>query len=312
MTEGPLISVIVPIYNVEKYLTECVASITGQTYRNLEIILVDDGSPDNCPAMCDKFSEQDNRIRVIHKPNGGLSDARNAGIDVARGDYLMFVDSDDFIDKGTVAGLLDLATSTDADVACGGICRYQNGNISEAVNRIIVSECMEFTGLEQLCNLLNSKTDCSSCAKLYKKRLLNNLRFIKGRYNEDIIFLFNLYNVCAKVAYTNHRFYYYRITDGSVTSQLSHRTMDALINMHEMEAEAFRQNLPINEAVKNYHCRTCLEIGYIIQREKGMSRFPEQTHYVKKETLRHMGYMLRHPDYNWRDLIHTIIVLIRL
>ena len=93
----PLISVIVPVYKVEQYLDECVQSIINQTYKNLEIILVDDGSPDRCPEMCDEYARQDSRIKVIHKPNGGLSSARNAGIDIARGEYIGFVDSDDYI-----------------------------------------------------------------------------------------------------------------------------------------------------------------------------------------------------------------------
>ena len=95
---GELISVIIPIYNVEAYLDECIASVIAQTYSNLEIILVDDGSPDNCPQMCDEWAAKDSRIRVIHKENGGLSDARNAGIDIATGEYIAFVDSDDWIE----------------------------------------------------------------------------------------------------------------------------------------------------------------------------------------------------------------------
>lgn len=98
---NPLISVIVPIYNVEKYLARCVDSIVNQTYKNLEIILVDDGSPDRCPQMCDDYAEKDSRIKVVHKKNGGLSDARNAGMAVATGEYISFIDSDDWIDLET-------------------------------------------------------------------------------------------------------------------------------------------------------------------------------------------------------------------
>ena len=101
---NPLISVIVPIYNVEKYLARCVDSIVNQTYKNLEIILVDDGSPDSCPDICDVWKEKDDRIKVIHKKNGGLSDARNAGLDIAQGEYVAFVDSDDFIDDKEEVG----------------------------------------------------------------------------------------------------------------------------------------------------------------------------------------------------------------
>ena len=106
---NPLISVIVPVYKVEEYLARCVDSILGQTYRNLEILLVDDGSPDRCGVMCDEYASRDSRIRVIHKENGGLSSARNAAIDVARGEYIGFVDSDDWIEPETYEALLDMA-----------------------------------------------------------------------------------------------------------------------------------------------------------------------------------------------------------
>ena len=117
MNNNPKISVIVPVYKVEKYLDKCVESIVNQTYKNLEIILVDDGSPDNCPAMCDEWAEKDERIRVIHKENGGLADARNAGMDIATGDYIGFVDSDDWIEPNMYEVLLKNALKYDADIS---------------------------------------------------------------------------------------------------------------------------------------------------------------------------------------------------
>ena len=120
MNNNPKISVIVPVYKVEKYLDRCVESIVNQTYKNLEIILVDDGSPDNCPVMCDEWAEKDERIRVIHKENGGLADARNAGMNIATGDYIGFVDSDDWIEPNMYEVLLKNALKYDADISrCG-------------------------------------------------------------------------------------------------------------------------------------------------------------------------------------------------
>ena len=116
-----LISVIVPVYKVENFLDRCVESIVGQTYENLEIILVDDGSPDNCPAMCDKWAEKDGRIKVIHKENGGVSSARNAALDIVSGDYICFVDSDDWIDPGMYEFLYKNSQKYDADISCCGI-----------------------------------------------------------------------------------------------------------------------------------------------------------------------------------------------
>ena len=116
MNNTPLISVIVPVYNVEKYLRKCVDSIVNQTYKNLEIILVDDGSPDNCGKICDEFAEMDNRVMVIHKENGGLSSARNAGLDIATGEYITFVDSDDYIENDTYEKVVVAINKFDSDL----------------------------------------------------------------------------------------------------------------------------------------------------------------------------------------------------
>mgnify|MGYP002514978694 CR=1 FL=1 len=122
----PLISVIVPVYKVEQYLHQCVDSILNQTYRNLEVILVDDGSPDGCPAICNVYAEKDERVRVIHKVNGGLSDARNAGMAVMNGEYLSFVDSDDLLPVDAVETLLKIAVEEDADLVLGGYNRFED------------------------------------------------------------------------------------------------------------------------------------------------------------------------------------------
>ena len=114
-----LISVVVPIYNVENYIKKCVDSILSQTYKNLEIILVDDGSPDNCPQICDEYAQKDNRIKVIHKENGGLSDARNAGIDISKGKFITFIDSDDYIEKDYVEVLYNSIKENASDMAIG-------------------------------------------------------------------------------------------------------------------------------------------------------------------------------------------------
>ena len=310
MTEK--VSVIVPVYNVEKYLDECVESILSQTYRNLEIILVDDGSPDRCPAMCDIWASRDKRVRVIHKPNGGLSDARNAGIDACTGDYIMFVDSDDFIDRDAVAVLHDLLATTGADIACGGVYRFESGRLREVYNKIITSGCMQFSGIELLRNMLDSSVDCSAWGKLYRRTVIGAHRFIKGRYNEDVIFLFPLYAECAKVVYTDRRISYYRATPGSVTSALSQKSMHHLQNALEMQAMADEWNLPVRKEMLNYMCRTCLELGYAIQRAGAASDFPEEAGFVKRHVVREFGYMLRSRFYNWRDIAHALILVARL
>lgn len=310
--EDPKISIIVPVYNVELYLDECVESLVGQTYRNLEIILVDDGSPDSCPRMCDAWGKTDERVHVIHKQNGGLSDARNAGINAAHGEFIMFVDSDDFISTNTVADLYALQCRTDGDVVCGGVYKYRNGQTTKIYNEIIRSETIVFTGIEQLKNMLNSKTECSVWGKLYKRSSIGNSRFIKGRYNEDVIFLFPFYATCSKVVYTNKRYYYYRDTEGSITYALSDKTMHALQNALEMEQMVIEKGIPVTGEMENYKCRTCLELAYAIQRGNARSRFPQQSDYTKRYVFAHFWYMFRHPGYTWKDLVHALIVLVKL
>jgi len=308
----PLISIIIPVYNVEKYLNECIESVINQTYVNLEIILVDDGSPDNCPQICDNWMQKDSRIKAIHKKNGGLSDARNAGLDIVTGEYIFFIDSDDFIDSNTIQDLYKLIIKTDSDIACGSIYKYLNGETRPVFNSIINTERDVFSGIEQLNNMLNSDTDCAVWNKLFKREIIKGHRFIKGRYNEDIIFLFPLYARCNRIVYTNRRYYYYRDTAGSVTNKFSEKTVHALINLHEMVKMTSELGLPIHESIDNYNCRCHLELGYAIQRDNARERFPEESNEVKKYIISHLAYMVKSRYYNWRDMIHALIVLVRL
>lgn len=311
-TMSELVSIIVPIYKVEKYLDECVSSLVNQTYSNIEIILVDDGSPDSCPQKCDNWAQKDARIKVIHKVNGGLSDARNAGIDESTGDYMMFVDSDDFVELDMVANLYYCIKKTDADVACCGIYNYINGEKSELYNRQLKENLTVFTSLNRLKALLRTATDCAAWGKLYKRTAIRNSRFVKGRYNEDVLFLFDLYQSCDRIVYIKRPLYNYRITPGSVTNTVSTRTMDCLTNALEMELIAKEKHLPIDKEIIGYKLRICLELGYIIQRANQMRHFPKETKFVKNYLRRNCWRMFFNGNYTWRDYMHAIINLVRL
>lgn len=179
----PLVSIIVPIYKVELYLRRCLDSIVNQSYTNLEIILVDDGSPDNCPQICDEYAANDNRIVVIHKENGGLSDARNAGLDICKGEYVSFVDSDDWVDEKYIEILLDLAIKENADISIGNHSfAYEDGSItkfsfesksylkSEAIKKIILYQTLPWG---------------ASWGKIYKRRIFLKYNFPVGKIHED-------------------------------------------------------------------------------------------------------------------------------
>ena len=179
------VSVIVPIYKVEPYLDQCVQSIVNQTYKNLEIILVDDGSPDNSPAMCDAWAEKDNRIRVIHKENGGFSSARNAGLDAATGDYIQFVDSDDWILPDMTAALVSCAVKENADVVRCGYCENVDGDTQEICTNSR-TYCPEYNKL--VIDIMNDGLMSGAVwNKLYKRGVLDGIRFRPG-YSEDILF----------------------------------------------------------------------------------------------------------------------------
>lgn len=224
---NPLISVIVPIYNVEKYLPRCVESIINQEYKNLEIILVDDGSPDNCPQICDDYQKQDSRIKVIHKKNGGLSDARNAGMEIATGEYVAFVDSDDWVDLKMFEHMMEVARNKNADIVeCNVYNAYDS--YSEKYNVDPYNEYMDnYAIMKAYVKDYNIKTVVWN--KVYKKELLNGIEFELGKYNEDEFFT---YRVLAKaniyVHLENYYYYYYQRKGSIMGSDFSLKKLDSL------------------------------------------------------------------------------------
>ena len=211
----PLVSIIVPIYKVEPYLRRCLDSIVNQTYTNLEIILVDDGSPDNCPQICDEYAAKDKRIIVIHKENGGLSDARNAGLDICKGEYISFVDSDDWVDEKYIEVLLSLSIKENTDIVIGEYVKT-NGKIPQKEENVWTKT---YSSKEALIRLFskNNITYTVSWGKLYKKELFNSIRFPIGKYHEDEFTTYILFYRSTKIAYTNKVIYYYFRHSNSIT-----------------------------------------------------------------------------------------------
>lgn len=220
------VSIIVPIYKVEKYLNRCITSIVNQTYGNLEIILVDDGSPDNCPQMCDDWAKRDSRIRVIHKKNGGLSDARNAGIQVITGDYVWFVDSDDYVDQNALDMLIKSAIENKSDVILFDAFRDIDGNIT----RLRYSfEDIYSTNAEIKKKILGryytNNHNGVYCVwnKLYKTSLIvdNGLLFDPDDIRcEDCWFNFKVFHLANKVSFVDNAYYYYFDNDESITHNI--------------------------------------------------------------------------------------------
>jgi glycosyltransferase involved in cell wall biosynthesis len=214
------ISIIIPVYNVEQYLEQCICSVLGQSYSNLEILLIDDGSTDHSPEICDRYEKKDSRITVIHQKNGGLSAARNRGLDQARGDLIYFLDSDDRIPGQAIQILYENMRKTGADISIGGINHVKEGeNLTESDYRGQVSCFSSREALEHI--YVNSYQESMVVAwgKLYRKRLWEHLRFPEGRYHEDEYVAHYLLGSARQVVYTDEKLYDYLMRTSSITGK---------------------------------------------------------------------------------------------
>lgn len=234
-----LISIIVPVYKVEDYLERCIESVRNQTYTNIEIILVDDGSPDACPQICDRYARQDARIKVIHKENGGLSDARNRGIDAAKGEYIGFVDSDDYIHPEMYMELWQSMKKTGADIAACGVEKV-SADSKPDVQQIKNNAVNVYTGRQAVENIFDGTLYLQSVVawnKLYKKELFENVRYPVGKIHEDEFTTYVLFYKCNKVVYNTGRYYYYyQRTDSIMGGRKTSFSADGLEAYEQMAA----------------------------------------------------------------------------
>ena len=210
----PLISVIVPVYNVEKYLQKCVDSILNQTFSDFELFLVDDGSPDNCGIICDEYAKKDNRIIVIHKKNGGLSDARNVAIDRAKGEYLTFIDSDDYVAENHLESLYKALMNNGSDIAVANITSFDDNKFQESfycpTDRELVLEGNDvFNTIYQPC----------ACSKLYKKLIFDVIRYPVGKLYEDVFVYHDVLAKAKRIVLTGQNTYFYLLRENSIMHQ---------------------------------------------------------------------------------------------
>ena len=210
------VSIIVPIYKVESYLHKCIDSIINQTYKNLEIILVDDGSPDNCGTICDEYALNDNRIKVIHKKNGGLSDARNEGLKIASGEWISFVDSDDWLENDAIEYMILLANEQQSDLIIGGTHKINDNDNSVIQTYTIAEDYKIMNTKEAFYDFFINRW--ASWARLYKASIHKNLYFPVGEINEDEAIVFTLLEKCSKIIRTSKIVYNYRWREQSITT----------------------------------------------------------------------------------------------
>lgn len=204
------VSVIIPIYKVLPFIDECINSVLQQTYDNIEIILVDDGSPDECGKICDKYQKIDKRVKTIHQENGGLSAARNAGLDIATGDFILFVDGDDLIVPNAIEWLIECQRNSDADIVQGRF--FRDKKELETVH----SEIELFSGRDFL---LSAYFRTEACINLYRSTCFINMRFPIGILHEDVALIYKIVYKAKRVAYTNVKFYYYRQRSNSIMTK---------------------------------------------------------------------------------------------
>lgn len=246
------ISVIVPIYKVEKYLCRCIESILKQTYDNLEIILVDDGSPDRCPEICDKYAMADPRIVVLHTPNGGVSAARNQAIEISSGRYLTFVDGDDFVAPDYIKCLYHILTVTESDIS---ICGYQNIHEHQLPNDTLLresnyidtddSEIISYSSEEALrCLFYQVPYDAAPWGKLYKKELFQSIRFPVRCWYEDFAIMPHIFAKAERICFHPHPGYgYVQRHTGTTLKAFSSEKMQ-LLDIAESNEDFIRANYP--------------------------------------------------------------------
>lgn len=242
-----LVSIIVPVYNVETFIKECIDSILVQTYKDIEIILVDDGSTDSSSSICDGYKAIDNRIIVVHKKNGGLSDARNTGLNYAKGEYISFIDSDDRVDSTFIETLVKNIQEFDADI-CACKCYCTDVKSQKNVQNRVVGKSRDIYPL-----LYSQKTDFPMGApfKLYRRELWGDFRFPVGKLCEDCFTTYLLIDKANTIVLIYDELYYYRIREESImTSSFSHKKMD--------EEEAWRQNYIFMKE----HYPDCFQLAY--------------------------------------------------
>lgn len=226
---NPLVSVVIPVYNVEPYLHECVASVVEQTYTNIEIILVDDGSTDSSGTLCDEFALSDSRICVFHKKNGGLSDARNYGIRRSHGSLISFIDSDDYVSPDYIMHLYQALVRGKTDIATTSICIFHDGESPKEHKRDTTTFHV-YDACDALEDMLYMRhLEPNAFPKIYKKELFDTIQYPVGKLYEDIATTTKLIDKAGKIAYLDEKDYYYRIRPNSIqTASFNPKKLDLL------------------------------------------------------------------------------------
>lgn len=282
-----LVTVIVPVYKVEQYLDKCIDSLVNQTYQNLEIMLIDDGSPDNCPQMCDEWAKKDKRIKVIHKENGGQCSARNLALDQCKGDYICFVDSDDWVELNYVECLYKALIENDADISLCQLTEvYEDNRQPKLINNLNEYKIISRPELFPYSQINRSLFLLGPCNKLYKKYIFKNLRFPNIRMFEDSAIYPNIFHLANKVVTVPITLYNYLVRNQSTMhSTISITRYEAIVKENTMRLEFLEKN-NYHNLIKNEVTR-CINLCFSYYRktkDKSVKKYIKSVYkaYLKK------------------------------
>lgn len=309
MIEQPLITVIVPVFNVEKYLEKCVNSIINQEYDRLQIILVDDGSTDNSGMLCDEFSKKDNRIEVIHKNNGGLSSARNCGLDHADGDYIAFVDSDDYLDKDMYLNLLNACVSYNCEIAvCGRYLEYEGSRNARTMFSLPTFRIMDSTEAIK-CLLLGEVMDSAAWDKLYHANLFDSIRYPNGVIHEDLSITTRLLFECKKIVHIGISQYHYLQRQDSICRRSFSKKRFDMYDQALLNYEFVSQHLPQLKKEAEYFL-TCNIMGVIGSAASSKSLDSNDLNRVWKLCFEYTKYAFGNGYcHKWKSFLRNIVKL---
>ena len=298
-----LISVIVPVYKVEAYLDRCVKSIVDQTYTNLEIILVDDGSPDTCPTICEAWAEKDERICVIHKENGGLSDARNAGMAVARGEYIAFVDSDDWIAPEMLERLYEAMQRDDSDIAA---CTVKMVWADKTPSRLLTVQTNGVLEKDEAQKVLLEESLLKQPVwyKLYRREIIDGVPFAVGKYHEDVFWSYQVIGAAKRVSLIDYIGYYYWQRSGSIMGErYSLKRLDAIeaIERRQSYLAEFFPELEREARIKLWE--SCIYNGQMALKYLSEDDSRSALSYLNEVKSR---YPLSRKDYSDQKLTHRL------
>lgn len=261
--ENKLVSIVVPVYGVENYISECVDSLLDQDYKNIEIILVDDESPDQCPVICNIYAQKDNRVRVIHQKNGGAGKARNTGLANVRGDYICFVDSDDYVSRNYVSTLVETLETNEADIA---VADYYSIYKNEMVAGVHPVERKVYTDKEYLLHFLQNWSCSLIWNKIFKREVLQGIQFVEGRKIDDEFFTYQAVMNASKIASIDKYIYFYRMRISSVMNSSPIYQEKILMDRVDYIFERYQKVIKKYPELKKYYLENLMDNIIILRR----------------------------------------------